>query len=473
MAEGQSKSTASTKTLQTGGAASGDRVPRDIVVVYRPVSALKLDPHNPRVHSPRQIRQIARSIGAFGFNVPVLVDSALKLIAGHGRVLAAQQLGLAELPTISLDHLTDAQARAFLIADNKRTDNSIWDDQLLAQQLRDLALLDLDFSLEATGFEVGEIDLRIEGLTAQSSADDDPADAIPVAQAGSPITRVGDLWLLGEHRVCCGSALDQNAYTILLNGEKAALVFSDPPYNMPIDGNVCGLGSIHHREFAMASGEMSPAEFIGFLTGALSLCARHSEDGSLHFLCMDWRHMAELLAAGREVYAELKNLCVWAKDNPGMGSLYRSQHEVIFVFKHGRESHRYNIQLGKYGRNRGNVWRYPGMNSAARATDEGNLLALHPTVKPVALVADAILDCSARGDIVLDAFLGSGTTVIAAERTGRRCSGLEIDPLYVDTIVRRWQAYCGGRAVNAASGKSFAELEVEVEEQVDAACTDR
>jgi DNA modification methylase len=473
MAERQSKSTVSMKALQIGGAASGDRVPRDIVVVYRPVSALKLDPHNPRVHSPRQIRQIARSIEAFGFNVPVLVDSALKLIAGHGRVLAAQQLGLAGLPTISLDHLTDAQARAFLIADNKLTDNSIWDDQLLAQQLRDLSLLDLDFSLEATGFEVGEIDLRIEGLTSQSSADDDPADAIPIAQAGPTISRAGDLWILGAHRVYCGSALDQNAYTVLMDGKKAALVFSDPPYNVPIDGNVCGRGAIHHREFAMASGEMSPAEFIGFLTGALSLCASHSEDGSLHFLCMDWRHMAELLAAGREVYAELKNLCIWAKDNPGMGSLYRSQHELIFVFKYGRGSHRNNIQLGKYGRNRGNVWRYPGMNSGARATDEGNLLALHPTVKPVALVADAILDCSARGDIVLDAFLGSGTTVIAAERTGRRGYGLEIDPLYVDTIVRRWQAYCGGRAVHAMSGKWFAELEAEVEEQVDAACPDR
>jgi DNA modification methylase len=387
-------------------------------------------------------------------------------------VLAAQQLGLAELPTISLDHLTDAQARAFLIADNKLTDNSIWDDQLLAQQLRDLSLLDLDFSLEATGFEMGEIDLLIEGLTTQSSADDD-ADAIPIAQAGPTISRAGDLWILGAHRVYCGSALDQSAYTVLMDGKKAALVFSDPPYNVPIDGNVCGRGAVHHREFAMASGEMSPAEFIGFLTAALSLCGSHSEDGSLHFVCMDWRHMAELLAAGREVYAELKNLCIWAKDNPGMGSLYRSQHELIFVFKYGRGSHRNNIQLGKYGRNRGNVWRYPGMNSGARATDEGNLLALHPTVKPVALVADAILDCSARGDIVLDAFLGSGTTVIAAERTGRCCYGLEIDTLYVDTVVRRWQAYCGGRAVNAASGKSFAELEAEGEEQVDAACTDR
>jgi DNA modification methylase len=437
------------------------------VVVYRPVSALKLDPHNPRVHSPRQIRQIARSIEAFGFNVPVLVNSELKLIAGHGRVLAAQQLGLTELPIISLDHLTDAQARAFLIADNKLTDNSIWDDQLLAQQLHDLSLLDLDFSLEATGFEMAEIDLRIEELTSESSTEDDPADAMLAAKTGPPVSRAGDLWMLGAHRVYCGSALDRNTYTVLMDGKGAALVFSDPPYNVPIDGNVCGRSTVYHREFAMAAGEMDSAEFITFLTRALSLCADHSEDGSLHYICMDWRHMAELLAAGREAYAELKNLCIWAKDNPGLGSFYRSQHELIFIFKHGRESHRNNIQLGKYGRNRGNVWRYPGMNCGARATDEGNLLALHPTVRPVALVADAILDCSARGDIVLDAFVGSGTTVIAAERTGRRCYGLEIDPLYVDTIVRRWQAYCGGRAVHAASGKSFAELEAEAEKQVD------
>jgi DNA modification methylase len=267
--------------------------------------------------------------------------------------------------------------------------------------------------------------------------------------------------LLGEHRVYCGSALDQAAYTLLMDEKKAALVFSDPPYNVPIEGNVCGLGSIHHREFAMAAGEMSSAEFIAFLTRALSLCARHSTEGSLHYLCMDWRHMAELLAAGREVYPELKNLCVWAKDNPGMGSLYRSQHELIFVFKSGRGPHRNNIQLGRYGRNRGNVWHYPGMNSGARGTDEGNLLALHPTVKPVALVADAILDCSARGEIVLDAFLGSGTTVIAAERVGRRCYGMEIDPLYVDTIVRRWQAFAGEGARHAASGQSFSDIEKE------------
>jgi hypothetical protein len=208
----------------------------------------------------------------------------------------------------------------------------------------------------------------------------------------------------------------------------------------------------------MASGEMSQAEFTAFLGQACRNLAAFSVDGSLHYLCMDWRHLEELMTGGREVYAELKNVCVWVKNSPGMGSFYRSQHEFVFVFGHGREGHRNNVQLGRFGRNRSNVWNYPGANSFARCGEEGNLLALHPTVKPVALVADAILDGSARGDIVLDAFLGSGTTVIAAERTGRRCCGLELDPAYVDTIVRRWQALTGGSAHHAASGRNFDDL---------------
>jgi DNA modification methylase len=431
-------------------------------VSYRPITELKLDPDNPRQHSPRQIRQIARSIEAFGFNVPVLIDANLKVIAGHGRVLACQQLGQLEVPTIALEHLTEAQARAFMIADNRLTEISVWDDALLARQLKELSELDLEFSLEATGFEMGEIDLRIEGLD-QPQVGDDPADVQPAAATGPAVSKAGDLWLLDKHRVYCGSALDKAAYAAVMNDKKAAMIFADPPYNVAIEGNVSGLGSVHHREFAMASGEMSEAEFTAFLNRTCALLARFSMEGSLHFICMDWRHMAELLAAGKAVYSELKSLCVWAKDNAGMGSLYRSQHELVFVFKHGQERHRNNVQLGQYGRNRSNLWRYPGVNSFARSTDEGNLLALHPTVKPVALVADAILDCTARGEIVLDGFLGSGTTVIAAERTGRRCYGLELDALYVDTIVRRWQSFTGGSAHHAQTGKTFAELVAEGE----------
>jgi hypothetical protein len=270
-----------------------------VELVYRPVSALKLDPSNPRLHSRRQVHQIARSIQAFGFNVPILVDAQLKVIAGHGRVLACAELGLTEVPTVRLEHLSEAQARAFMIADNRLTENSEWDERLLAEQLKELSTMELDFSLEATGFEVGEIDLRIEGLTPEPERDD-PADVLPEVQTGPAVTRPGDLWLLGPHRVLCASVLEEGAYPALMQGETAAMVFTDPPYNVRIEGNVGGLGAIHHREFAMASGEMSEAEFRAFLSRACSLLARHSVEGSLHFICMDWRHMGELLAAGRE-----------------------------------------------------------------------------------------------------------------------------------------------------------------------------
>jgi len=429
------------------------------------ISSLNACPRNPRIHSAKQLRQIAQSIRTFGFNVPVLVDGDLNLIAGHGRVMAAQLLGWTAVPTISLGHLTEAQARAFMIADNRLSEISIWDDRLLAEQLQELAALDLDFSLEVTGFDMGEVDFRIETLTAPQATGGDPADRLPAESSGPPVSRVGDLWLVGKHRVYCGSALDESSYAALMQADKAAMVFADPPYNVPIGGNVSGSGSIRHREFVMASGEMSEAEFTAFLSHACSLLARNSKNGSLHYICIDWRHMHELLSAGRRVYAEPKNVCVWVKDSPGMGSLYRSQHELVFVFKNGRGSHRNNIQLGQYGRNRGNVWYYPGANSFARATDEGNLLALHPTVKPVAMVADAIMDCTARGEVVLDAFLGSGTSVIAAERTGRRCYGLELDPLYADAIIRRWQAFTNTTACHAASGKSFSQLETEAAER--------
>lgn len=434
---------------------------RALSIKYLPASRLKHDPKNPRLHSEKQVQQIARSIEAFGFNVPVLINAKSQVIAGHGRLEACQLLGIAEVPTIRLEHLTEAQARAFLIADNRLTENATWDDRLLAEQLKELSDLDLDFSLETTGFEMGEIDLLIEGLSPVPAGKEDPADTVPEVQTGMLVTKPGDLWLLGKHRVYCGNSLNESSYAAVMEGSKAAMVFTDPPYNVRIDGHATGLGSIRHREFKMASGEMNRAEFTDFLSRACTLLARHSVAGSIHFVCMDWRHMGELLTADREVYAELKNVCIWVKDNGGMGSFYRSQHELVFVFKHGRESHRNNFQLGQYGRYRSNVWQYPGVNSFSRSTDEGNLLTLHPTVKPVALVADAIMDCSARGDVVLDAFLGSGTTLIAAERTGRVCYGIELDPVYVDTIARRWQAFTSQAAVHAVSGLTFTAMEKE------------
>ena len=436
-----------------------------LAIVYRPIAELKRTRVNARFHDKKQIGQIANSIKAFGFLVPIIIDRAGRIIAGHGRLLAAELLGLTHVPTICVEHLSEAQIKAFMIADNRLTENSRWDDRLIAQQLKELSeVVELDFDIEVTGFAMGEIDLRIEGLTSESEGAEDAADALPAPQTGSPVTRLGDVWLLGPHEVGCGSALEEAALAALMQDEKAAMVFTDPPYNVAVDGHVSGLGKIRHREFPMASGEMSEAEFSAFLHQVLSPLVRYSADGSLHFVCMDWRHLFELLAVARRVYTELKNLCVWDKDKGGMGSLYRSQHELIAVFKNGRESHRNNVQLGRFGRNRTNVWRYPGANSFGRHSDEGNLLALHPTVKPVQLVADAIMDCSARGDIVLDTFLGSGTTVIAAERTGRRCYGLELDPLYVDTIVRRWQSFTGDSARHAASRRTFNDLEAEAKE---------
>jgi DNA modification methylase len=435
--------------------------PRRLSVAYQPIGSLKVDPRNPRLHSRRHVRQLARSIKAFGFNVPILVDANLNVIAGHGRVLACRELGWTEVPTIRLDHLDEAQKRAFMIADNRLTEISQWDDKLLAEQLRELSLLDLEFSLDATGFEIGEIDLRIDGLSNPQPDRTDPADVAPPVHNGPPISERGDLWVLGRHRIICGDSTDAMTCAALMERTEAAMVFTDPPYNVPIDGHVSGLGSIRHREFAMACGEMNEAQFTGFLATACGLAARHSRDGAIHFICMDWRHLGELLAAGTRVYSELKNICVWVKHNAGMGSFYRSQHELVLVFKHGRGAHHNNIELGRFGRHRSNVWDYLGANSFGRTTEDGNLLALHPTVKPVAMVADAILDCSARGDIVLDPFLGSGTTLMAAERTGRRCRGIEFDPGYVDTVIRRWQAFTGEDARRATDGHTFTEMEIQ------------
>jgi DNA modification methylase len=434
-----------------------------MLIVYRALDQLTPDPANPRCHSKKQIRQIAESIRNFGFNVPILIDREGKVIAGHGRLLACRELGVTEVPTLCLDHLTPAQARAFMIADNRLTEIATWDDRLLAEQLKDLSLSGLDFSLEVIGFEMAEIDLRISSLDGVPEEGDDPADAAPEVPAGPPVSKLGDLWLLGHHRLLCGSALDTLAFSALMGQEHAATVFTDPPYNLEIDGHVSGLGAIHHRPFPMASGEMDKAEFTAFLAQACRNLAAFSAAGSLHFICMDWRHLDALLAAGAAAYGELKNLCVWVKDNAGMGSLYRSQHELVLVFKQPGGAHRNNVQLGQFGRNRSNVWHYPGVNSFARCGAEGNLLAVHPTVKPVAMVADAILDCTERGGVVLDGFLGSGTTVIAAERTGRRCYGLELDPLYVDTAIRRWQALTGGKARHAESDRLFDDLAGEAE----------
>ena len=426
---------------------------RTLAVEYLPLAELTLDPLNARLHKPAQINQIARSIAAFHFNVPVLVDAEGKVLAGHGRVLACRQLGWSEVPVIRLAHLTPAQARAFAIADNRLSETSSWDETLLANHLKELSELDLDFSLEATGFTVGEIDLKIQGL--DIVGDDDPDEA--AAPIGPAVAAFGDLWTLGPHKILCGDSLEAASYVLLMGEERASMAFTDPPYNVPINGHVSGKGKVRHREFAMAAGEMTEPEFVAFLTKVCGFMAAVSADGALHYICMDWGHLFALLAAGRASYDSFLNLCVWAKPNGGMGGLYRSAHELVTVFKHGRAAHRNNVQLGRYGRNRTNVWNYASAVGFGRGED-ADLAAQHPTPKPVGMIADAILDVTERRDIVLDAFLGAGATLMAAERVGRICRGIELDPLYVDLTIRRWQRLTGDDAVRQ-DGTSFNTLQ--------------
>jgi DNA modification methylase len=422
-----------------------------------PVKALKPYAGNARKHSRKQVRQIADSITRFGFTNPVLISDSGEIIAGHGRVMAAKELGLERVPALKLSHLTAEERRAYVLADNKLALNAGWDSEILAIELQ--ALIDLEFDATLTGFSLAEIDLTLDQAREASPATpDSPADRIPAPPA-TPVSRPGDLWRLGRHRLLCGDARLAEDVTRLMGEDRAELIFTDPPYNVAVDGHVCGLGSVRHREFAFASGEMSQAEFTAFLTGTLAHAAAHARDGAIAFICMDWRHMRELLDAGDAVFGELKNLCVWNKTNGGMGSFYRSKHELIFVFKIGAGQHTNSFGLGDTGRYRTNVWDYPGISSLGAGRNE--TLAMHPTVKPVALVADAIRDCSRRGEIVLDIFGGSGTTLIAAESCGRQARLLEYDPAYCDTILIRWQAYTGKRASHAEDGRALEEVAAE------------
>ena len=420
------------------------------------ISQLKWNTRSPRIHPDKQIVMLARNIDTFGFLLPCLIDEKNRLLTGTARILAAERLGMKVIPVIRIQHLSDPEKRAFIIADNKLAEMGAWDPDILRSELQFFTDLKIDFDFSVLGFETAEVDIILE-----NSADcAEDATAIGIAPNQKAISCAGDLWQAGPHRMYCGDALAASSYDPLLNGERARLVFTDPPYNVPIQGHVGGSGSVQHREFSIASGEMAADQFTSFLTRVMKNLATYSLDGSLHYLCMDWRHSLEILAAGNASYSGLKNICVWRKTNAGMGSLYRSQHEFIFVFKNGSAPHINNINLGVHGRNRSNVWDYGGINSFGKHRDE--LLAMHPTVKPVALVADVIKDASARGDFVLDAFGGSGSTLMAAERTKRRAALIEIDPLYVDTAIRRWQASTGQEAVCVRSGATFAEREAAV-----------
>jgi hypothetical protein len=431
-----------------------------LTIEYVDVDRLVPSPNNARKHSKRQLEKLAASMNEFTFTVPISVDAHNNVIAGHARLLAAKLASMKTVPVIRFRHLTPVQIRAYMLADNRLAEMAEWDESALTIQLQYFIDIENGFDVAVTGFEVPEVDLILQHAASPVELE----EVIEPTSSDPAVARSADVFKLGKHRIVCADSLRSETWDALMQGMQADVVFADPPYNVPIPGHASGNGSIHHVNFAMASGEMDPAEFTGFLTQGFSLLIEHSKPGSVHFICMDWRHIGEIMSAGDATYGPPLNVCVWAKSNAGMGSFYRSQHEFVFVFRNGREQHRNNIQLGRYGRNRSNVWNYPSVNTISRNGEEGNLLAIHPTVKPVPLIADALLDCSAPGEIVCDPFLGSGSTLLAAERTGRVCRGIEIDPRYVDAAIRRWQRHTGASAVHVSTGKLFDELAAEREE---------
>ncbi len=445
----------SSRQIETSITASNNGHPlsTEVQIAYAQIANLKPNLRNARTHSQRQVNQLVASIREFGWTAPIIVDEDNEIIAGHGRYLAARELALRQVPVVRVEGLNSTQKRALAIADNKIAANAGWDRKLLTQELGDLGSLlgEINLDLEITGFAPAEIDALMGDLV---DPEQEPADEVPVI-ANKAISQPGDLWVLGTHQLLCGDVRDHAAWQALMGRQRAAMVFTDPPYNVRIH-SVVGRGKTRHREFATASGEMTVQQFVAFLKSIAQQLVRYTIDGSIHYICMDWRHLRELHEAGSEVYSDLLNVIVWVKTNPGQGSFYRSQHELIFVFRNGDIPHRNNVELGRHGRNRSNVWTYPGVNTFR--TGRMDDLALHPTVKPVAMVADAMRDCTRRGDSVLDPFMGSGTTILAAERVGRRAFGMEIDPLYVDVSIRRWQAFTGKDAVLEASGQTFDEI---------------
>ncbi len=441
-----------------GGCAPRPELSTNVRVQALSINQIKLNRRNSRTHSAKQIRQLANSIVAFGFTNPLLVTEDGTLIAGEGRYKAAQLLGLAKVPVIVLAGLSPARRRALAIADNKIAENSGWDRERLAIEIPELAgLLEAEgLDVSILGFEAVEIDQLVTDFEDDAG---DPQDGIePKWLKDSAVSRPGDLWVLGPHKLLCGDARSAADVARLMAHCHADMAFLDPPYNVRI-GGVVGRGRTKHSEFAMASGEMSSADYVRFLSITLNVAASASRDGALHYVCTDWRHIAELMAAAKPVYGDTINIAVWVKSNAGQGSFYRSQHEFIGVFRVGQAPHLNNVELGRHGRSRSNVWHYAGVNSFRAGRMEE--LRSHPSAKPVALVADAIKDCTRRGDVVLDTFSGSGTTIMAAERVGRHARALEIEPRFVDVAIRRWQAFSRRDARHAESGLTFDEIAVE------------
>jgi DNA modification methylase len=421
-------------------------------IEYVAIDSLTPYEGNPRKHPEKQIIKLMPSLREFGVAMPILIDVHNVVIAGHAVLEAAKRLGIKNVPVLVADQWSSAQVRAYRLSANRLAELSHWDDALLKIELA--AIIEFDeIPFEILGWETGEADL-IQSAD-DPSASEDPADVVPEV-GGEAVTKPGDLWYLGKHRLLCASSLEPANWAMLMDGAVAAMAFTDAPYNVPISGHVSGLGKKKHAEFQMASGEMSQPEFTGFLTKAVEEMAANLLDGAVFVFFMDWRHLSETLEALAANDLPLINLCVWNKNNGGMGSLYRSKHELAFIAKKGRAPHTNNVELGRHGRYRTNVWDYAGVNSFGRNRDAD--LADHPTVKPVALVADAIRDVTNPGDLVIDGFMGSGTTILAAERTKRVAAGIDIEPGYIDVAIRRWEAMTGLEATLADTDETFAEV---------------
>jgi len=425
---------------------------------YLSTSTLRPTPGTPRHHPQSQIRALTKSFDAFGQVLPILIDAECRIISGHAQWEVAKRRGMAEVMVIRIEYLSEVQIKALMVALNRLGDLSKWDDQALSTILLDLHELELDFDIEATGFTEIEIELRVEGLDDLGGHDEEPI----LVGAGPTVTRPGDLWQLGDHRLLCGDALKGESWQELMGEDLAAIVVTDPPFNVPIDGHVTGQGKFKHREFAVATGEMSHVEFTAFLRTGMEHAHRWSKPGSVHTWAMDWRHANEITSAGQAVYERYLNMAVWVKDRPGMGSFLRSQHELFFIFGKGGAPANNYVMLGRFGRSRSNVWHYPSAASVARTSDEGNPLSWHPTVKPLALICDILLDASVKGDIVVDPYAGSGTLLLAAQKLRRKARCLELDPAYCDTIIRRWQRWSGETAVRVADGMTFDFLAAEL-----------
>lgn len=422
------------------------------IYAITPLSQIRPYENNPRARDRRQIKEIMKSIKKNGMNSPIVIDENDVIINGHARYEAIRQLGWDVVPVMRVIHLSEVEKRAYRIADNRLGAMSRWDDEKLVLEFK--AVLEGGLSLEeTTGFSTAEIDYVLHA----DGADDQEVEVEePLPENDAPcVSRLGDTWMLGAHRLMCADARDGAAIEALMAGERARMGFFDVPYNIEIDGFAVGNGQVHHPEFAMASGEMTPQQFTDFLEQTFSLAQRALMDGAIFYCCMDWRHLEEICAAAKRVGLRLMNLVVWVKTNGGMGTFYRSRHELVFAFKVGEAPHVNNFELGQHGRYRTNVWEYRGANAFGPTRDED--LASHPTVKPTDMVADAIKDVSHLGEIVIDFFAGSGTIVMAAETTARRARAMDISPAYVDHAIRRWQRATGKAAIHGATGRTFDE----------------